>query len=298
MPNTITTNLALAESAEILVQAYKKVDTINKKMITVLPNVVGSAVLPRVSYNAVQTLYTCGFTPAGGLTYLEKLVTPKKFKIDEEICKDEFASTVQAYKAGIYESDGPIPDDILSAILDAMTSALGAVLTVQIWQGANGANDLNGLLPQFLADAAVIDVDFAAPVTKATVVADLEAVYAAIPAELFGDPDVVMAVSYDVAKAYQEAQASMGMNTTVGMKEMNFAGIRMESLAGLPNGNILAYRVKNLVFATGLNNEWNQVRVSDDDDRLDGNIRTKIAYTAQVAYSFGAEIVWGREILP
>jgi len=125
MANVINTNLALAEASEILVQAYKKVDTINKRMITVLPNVVGTAVLPRVSYNAAQTAYTCGFTPVGGLTYNEKTITPKKFKIDEEICKDEFASTVQAYKAGIYESDGPIPDDILSAILDAMTSALG-----------------------------------------------------------------------------------------------------------------------------------------------------------------------------
>jgi len=296
MANIINTSLALAEASEVLVQAYKKTDTINKRMITVLPNVVGTAVLPRVSYTALQTAYACGFTPIGGLTYTDKTVTPKKFKIDEEICKDEFASTVQAYKAGIYESDGPIPDDILSAILDAMTSSLGEVLSFQIWQGDNTVNQLNGLLPQFLADAAVIDIDFPAAITKANVVAALEQVYEAIPAALYGDPDVVMGVSYDMAKAYSEAQASMGNNTTVGLKDMNFAGIRMEALSGLPAATAVAYRVKNLVFATGLNDEWNQVRVSDDDDRLDGNIRTKIAYTAQVAYSFGAEVVWGRII--
>jgi len=296
MPNVITTSLALAEAAEVLVQAYKKVDTINKRMITVLPNVVGTAVLPRVSYAAAQTAYTCGFTPIGGLTYTDKTVTPKKFKIDEEICKDEFASTVQAYKAGIYESDGPIPEDILSAILDAMTSSLGAIIEDQIWNGANGANDFFGLLPQWLADAAVIDIDFPAALTKANVVAAIEQVYDAIPAALYGEPDVVMGVSYNVAKLYSEAQASMGNNTTVGMKDLNFAGIRMESLAGLPTDTVVAYRVKNVVFATGLNNEWNQVRVSDDEDRLDGNIRTKIAYTGAVGYSFGAEVVWGRVI--
>ena len=296
MANVITTSLALAEAAEVLVQAYKKVDTINKRMITVLPNVVGTAVLPRVSYAAAQTAYTCGFTPIGGLTYIDRVITPKKFKVDEEICKDEFASTVQAYQAGIYESDGPIPEDILSAILDAMTSSLGAIIEDQIWNGANGANDFFGLLPQWLADAAVIDIDFPAALTKANVVAAIEQVYDAIPAALYGEPDVVMGVSYNVAKLYSEAQASMGNNTTVGMKDLNFAGIRMESLAGLPTDTVVAYRVKNVVFATGLNNEWNQVRVSDDEDRLDGNIRTKIAYTGAVGYSFGAEIVWGRVI--
>jgi len=296
MANVITTSLALAEAAEVLVQAYKKVDTINKIMITVLPNVVGTAVLPRVSYAAAQTAYTCGFTPIGGLTYIDRVITPKKFKVDEEICKDEFASTVQAYQAGIFESDGPIPEDILSAILDAMTSSLGAIIEDQIWNGANGANDFFGLLPQWLADAAVIDIDFPAALTKANVVAAIEQVYDAIPAALYGEPDVVMGVSYNVAKLYSEAQASMGNNTTVGMKDLNFAGIRMESLGGLPTDTVVAYRVKNVVFATGLNNEWNQVRVSDDEDRLDGNIRTKIAYTGAVGYSFGAEIVWGRVI--
>jgi len=296
MANVITTSLALAEAAEVLVQAYKKVDTINKRMITVLPNVVGTAVLPRVSYAAAQTAYTCGFTPIGGLTYIDRVITPKKFKVDEEICKDEFASTVQAYQAGIFESDGPIPEDILSAILDAMTSSLGAIIEDQIWNGANGANDFFGLLPQWLADAAVIDIDFPAALTKANVVAAIEQVYDAIPAALYGEPDVVMGVSYNVAKLYSEAQASMGNNTTVGMKDLNFAGIRMESLGGLPTDTVVAYRVKNVVFATGLNNEWNQVRVSDDEDRLDGNIRTKIAYTGAVGYSFGAEIVWGRVI--
>jgi len=296
MANVITTSLALAEAAEVLVQAYKKVDTINKRMITVLPNVVGTAVLPRVSYAAAQTAYTCGFTPIGGLTYIDRVITPKKFKVDEEICKDEFASTVQAYQAGIFESDGPIPEDILSAILDAMTSSLGAIIEDQIWNGANGANDFFGLLPQWLADAAVIDIDFPAALTKANVVAAIEQVYDAIPAALYGEPDVVMGVSYNVAKLYSEAQASMGNNTTVGMKDLNFAGIRMESLGGLPTDTVVAYRVKNVVFATGLNNEWNQVRVSDDEDRLDGNIRTKIAYTGAVGYSFGAEVVWGRVI--
>lgn len=292
----VTAGYTGEQAGEILIQAYKKSDTISKGCITVLPNVLGSGFLPKLSYSASQVAYTCGWSPAGTLTYLDKEVVVKKFKIDEEICKDNFANTFQAQQLNFLDADGAIPTTIQAAILEAMTSNLGAIIDDQIWNGDNTANEYNGLLTQFLADAAVVDVDFAAATDKSNVVGQLEQMVSGLLPAIDGDEDVVIAVSKDFAKAYKSAQASMGNNTTVGDKELNYLGYRIESIGGLPSSTAVMYRVKNVAFLTGMESNINEVRISDDETRLDGNLRTKIAYTGNVGYSFGEEIVWGRVI--
>jgi hypothetical protein len=54
-----------------------------------------------------------------------------------------------------------------------------------------------------------------------------------------------------------------------------------------------AYRVINLALLTGLESDFNTVQVKDmDESTLDGTIRTKVAFTMGVGYSFGGEIVY------
>jgi hypothetical protein len=283
-----------ALAGEIFVEAFKKSDTISKNAITLIPNVIGTGYLPKLSYSSGLTAYSCGFTTTGDVDYTDKEVATKKFMINHELCKDEFHSTFQAQAAGLFSANAEIPSSIQEAILQAIVNNLGAVVDTQIWQGNGTANQFNGILPQLVADAEVIDVTIAA-VTAANVVAQIQAVYNAIPAELEDDEDLVMAVSKNVAKAYKQAQASMGLNTTVGQKEMDYLEIRMESLGGLPANSILVYRVKNLGFLTGLESDLNSVQIKDmDDSDLSGNIRTKVVFNAGVGYSFGSEIVYAR----
>jgi len=84
----------------------------------------------------------------------------------------------------------------------------------------------------------------------------------------------------------------MGNNTTVGNKELDYIGVRIESIGGLPTNTMVAYRVKNLGFATNLEADLNEVRVSDDTERQDGNIRTTMKFSAGAGYSFGSEVVY------
>ena len=51
---------------------------------------------------------------------------------------------------------------------------------------------------------------------------------------------------------------------------------------------------KNLVFATGLNADFNTVAIEDEDEigLLTGNVRGKIVYNAGVGYYNSNEIVW------
>jgi len=78
-------------------------------------------------------------------------------------------------------------------------------------------------------------------------------------------------------------------------QSLDYLGIRMESIAGLPANTVIAYRVKNVAFLTGLEADLNEVRVIDlDATDGSGMLRTKMVFNAGVGYSFGTEVVYYR----
>ncbi len=297
MATTQTINSAFngALAGEIFVQAFKKADTIGQGAITVLPNVIGSGYLPKLGYSAGLAAYSCGFDPTGEVTYTDKEVATKKYEIKHELCKDEFHQTFQAQQAGLFGAANEIPATISDAILLAMVDNMGALVDTQIWQGTGVTGSFSGLLAQFVADGDVIDVVGTAS-TVANVQAALSAVYLAIPEEVVGESDIIIAVSPNVARNYKLSQVNNYMvGTPVGDKTLDYIGIPVVSIAGLPSNTILAYRVKNIGFLTGLEADLNNVSIKDmDESDLSGNIRTKIVFSAGVGYSFGNQIVYSR----
>jgi hypothetical protein len=293
MATTVSVNTGFtgALAGELILQAFKKADTIAKQAITVLPNVIGSGYLPKLSYSAGLSAHSCGFTPTGDVGYDEKEVPTKKFKIEHEICKDEFAQTFAAQAAGLVGAMEEIPSSIQEGILLLMVENLAAIVDAEIWNGTNTATSFNGLLGQWDADAAVIGISGSA-ITKASVLVELEKVYNAIPAEIEDEADLVWVVSRDIAKTYKQNQAEQGLNTSVGDKELDYLGHELISVKGLPAGTMAVYRRKNVGFLTGLESDMNEVHVKDlDDSDLSGKIRTKIVFSAGLGYSFGGEIV-------
>jgi hypothetical protein len=281
-------------AGDILVQAYKQADTIKKGAITVIPNVIGSGFLPKLEYCGELQAYSCGFNPNGDITYSEQEVQTKKFKLDEEICKEEFANTYAAAASGFASAWTEIPTSIKEALMFAMVQKLGWLIEKNIWRGDGTVNQFNGLLKQFDADTTVLK-DTIPAVTPTNVVEALTKAYSLVPAALQGDSTVIMAVSYNVEKAYKLAQANNSncCSATVGDKEMDFMGVKLVSLAGLPDNVILAYRVKNVAFLTGLQSDMNEIRVKDMDEcDLTGFYRMQARFNAGVGYSWGAEIVY------
>jgi hypothetical protein len=295
MATTVTVNKEFngALAGEIFVQAFKKSDTISKGCITVLPNVIGTGYLPKISYSQALAEYSCGFTPAGSVTYTDKSVATKKYEIKDELCKNDFAATFQAQAAGLFAANSEIPATIQDAILLAMVNNAGALIDTEIWQGAGTTGHFNGLIAQFGADGTVIGLTGAA-ITSSNVQAELAKVYTAIPEEIVNETDLVMAVAPGVARAYKQSQIGNYMvGSPVGDKVLDYLGVRMESIAGLPSNVVVAYRVKNVAFLTGLEADLNEVRVIDLD-AADGSglLRTKMVFNAGVGYSFGSEIVY------
>jgi hypothetical protein len=292
---TVSSQFAGALAGEIFVQAFKKADTIGKGMITVLPNVIGTGYLPKLAYSQSLAAYSCGFTPNGTVTYTDKTVATKKYEIKDEFCKNDFHQTFQAQAAGLFSANSEIPATIQDAILLAIVANMGAIVDNEIWQGAGTTGHFSGLLAQFVADGDVIDVT-GATVTATNVLDELGKVYAVIPEEIYNDTNLVMAVSPGVARAYKQKLASGNAYGNFNNDQsLDFLGVRMESIAGLPANTILAYRVTNVAFLTGLEADMNEVRVIDMD-AYDGSdyLRTKVVFNAGVGYSFGSEIVYYR----
>lgn len=278
-------------AGEILAQAFKKGDTIGKQMITPLVNVIGSAFIPKLTYSADLAVAACGWNPTGTVGLVDKEIVTKQYQIQHELCKKDFAQTFQAQAAGFFSANTEdIPADIKEAIVLNMVANAGAKLDTQIWQGNASGSNMNGFLTQFALDSDVLKLSGSA-VTSSNVVGILGDVYATVPAEV--EDEVVFAVAKNVASAYKQAQASMGLNSTVGAKELDYLGVRMESIAGLPADTIVAYRIKNLAFATGLESDFSNVRIVDHDAvALDGQVRTEMKFNMGVGYYFGGEIVW------
>jgi len=292
---TINSQFNGALAGEIFVQAFKKADTIGKNVITILPNVIGSGYLPKLSYTAALAPYSCGFDPTGDVTYTDKEVATKKYEIKHELCKEDFHQTFFAQQAGLFGAANEIPATIQDAILLAMVNNMGALVDNQIWQGTGVTGSFSGLLAQFVADGDVIDIAGTAS-TVANVQAELTKVYQAIPDTIVEESDLVIIVSPNVARNYKLSQvANYMVGSPVGDKELDFIGLPLVSVAGLPSNTIVAYRVKNLGFLTGLEEDKNNVSVKDmDESDLSGTIRTKIVFSAGVGYSFGNEIVYYR----
>jgi hypothetical protein len=174
----------------------------------------------------------------------------------------------------------------------AIIDRLAETIDSKIWTGNNSANQFNGLHVQFSGDASVIDIS-ATTVTSSNVVAEMTKLYNAIPEAIINESDLVIVVAPNIARAYKLSLASQGLNTTNFDKELDFLGIKVYSVAGLPSNRMAAYRVKNLALLTGLESDFNSVQVKDmDESTLDGTIRTKVTFSMGVGYSFGGEIVY------
>ena len=285
----VTTSFKGQLAGTIIEQAFKEGDTLKKGLIKFLPNVIGNAMLPKVNVTNTLALDTCGWAPTGTVNYVEKEVITKRYALPLELCKLDFART---YMAEATNTMDDIPSTIQEAILADLIAQTGELVDAQIWQGNNSSAQFDGFIPQFAADGTTIKVT-ATTVTSANVVAELTKIYNAIPVAIRFRKDTVIVVANDIASAYVLAQASMGNNTTVGDKPLDFAGVRIEQVGGMPTGKAVAYANNgNLAFATGLASELNSVDVSDTDATLlDNSVRAKIAFNAGVGYTRGEQVV-------
>ena len=299
---SITTTYAGEKAQGYIAAALLSGNTIENGGITVKPNVKKSEVLKKIATGDLVADGTCDFTATSSVTLTERVITPKEFQVNLELCKTPFRADWDAISMGLSSFD-TLPPDFQSFLVAHVAEKVATKIENNIWQGADGTEgEFDGIVALATADATVVDV-VGTTVTAANVIDELGKVVDAIPAALYGSPDLKIYVAQNVYRAYvralggfasngQGANGVGGNGTNQSLGDVMFDGVPVFVANGLASNYIVAAESSNLFFGTGLLSDENEVKVLDMAD-LDGsqNVRVIMRFTATVQYAYGAEIV-------
>ena len=252
----------------------------------------------------------CGFNASGTTTYTQRSVTVGKIKVQEALCPKglEAKYLQKALSAGsMYDSIAFAAD-----YTSKKASRISSQLETAIWTGdtasANGnLNKFDGFVKLVAAaSASVVHANTttyygtalaaSAGITSGVVIAVLDAVYKAIPAQIVDKDDVAIFVGNDVFRTYTIAlkNANLFAYTFDGQAtgELTLPGttIKVIAVQGL-NGTskIYAGRISNLFIGTDLLNEEEQFELLHDPYAM--NIKFMAAFKFGVQFAFPDEMV-------
>ena len=298
----ITTTYAGEKAQGYIAAALLSGNTIENGGITVKPNVKKSEVLKKIATGDLVADGTCDFTATSSVTLTERVITPKEFQVNLELCKTPFRADWDAISMG-YSAFDTLPPDFQSFLVAHVAEKVATKIENNIWAGDdNVEGEFDGIVALATADATVVDV-VGTTVTAANVIDELGKVVDAIDAALYGSPDLKIYVAQNVYRAYvralggfasngQGANGVGGNGTNQSLGDVMFDGVPVFVANGLASNYIVAAESSNLFFGTGLLSDENEVKVLDMAD-LDGsqNVRVIMRFTATVQYAYGAEIV-------
>ena len=299
---SITTTYAGEFAGDYISAALLSGVTIDNGGITVKPNVKFKEVIKKVATDGIVKDGTCDFADTSTITLTERIIEPKTFQVNLELCKADFRSDWDAIQMG-YSAFDNLPASFADFLISHAQEKVAQKIEQNIWGGADGnEGEFDGLVALATADATVVDV-VGTTVTAANVIDELGKVVDAIPASLYGSPELKIYVAQNVYRAYVRAlggfaAAGVGANgvggngTNQSLGDVMFDGVPVFVANGLASNYIVAAESSNLFFGTGLLSDENEVKVLDMAD-LDGsqNVRVIMRFTATVQYAYGAEIV-------
>lgn len=294
---SITTTYAGEKAAGYVSAALLSGDTLSRGLIEIKPNVKYKQVLKRVSTDDILKNAGCDFNATSTVTLDERTLTPESFKVNLQLCKEDFRSDWDAIEMG-YSAHDELPKSFVDFIIAFAAEKVAAKNETNIWGGVN-ANDgeFDGFETLLATDA---NLPAAQEVTGITltagnIVAEIAKVVDAIPNRLFKE-DLCIYIPISAYRLYVRAQAALGFVDRFNNQDMGenvmFDGIKLVVCPGMSDDTMICTVKGNFYFGTGLLSDHNEVRVIDMSD-LDGsdNVRLVMKMTAAVQYAFSEDVV-------
>ena len=303
MSVSLTSTYAGEFSGKYIAAALLSASTLDSGAISILPNVKFKSVIQKGATDDIVKDASCDFvTNQGTLTLSEAILQPDEFQVNLELCKKDLHASWEAEQMGYSAHDNLAPS--FAEFVIAHVSAKVADKTEKnIWSGATAnSGEFDGFTAKLTADSDVIDVT-GTTVTSANVISEIAKVVDAIPTAVYGQEDLTLYVSSNVARAYIRAlggfASGIGANGSDNKGtqwynggELSFDGINIFVAKGLADNTMVAAQKSNLYFGTGLLSDQNEVRVIDTSETLgDQNVRVIMRFTAGVQHVFGGDIV-------
>ena len=313
MSVSLTSSYSGEFSGKYIAAALLSADTLDKGLITIMPNVKFKSVIQKASTDDIVKDATCDFqTGDGTLTLTEAILEPKEFQVNLDICKKTLHNSWEAEQMGYSAFDNLAPN-FADFVLAHVAAKVADRTEKSIWSG-DSTVVAGG---QFDGFATLLDADGNLPagqdltgaaITSANVLTELGNVVDAIPTAVYGSDDLYIYAASDVIRAYTRALGGFqsggvgangyenkGNNQALG--SLFFDGIPVVAARGAADGTIIAAEKSNLFFGTGLLNDLNEVRVIDMAEN-DGsqNVRVVMRFTSGVQYAQVTDIVYRKTV--
>lgn len=303
MSVSLTSTYAGEFSGKYIAAALLSASTLDSGAISILPNVKFKSVIQKGATDDIVKDASCDFvTNQGTLTLTEAVLQPEEFQVNLELCKKDLHNSWEAAQMGYSAFDNLAPS-FAEFVISHVAAKVADRTEKNIWSGSTATSgQFDGFTAKLTADTDVIDV-VGTTVTAANVIAEMGKVVDAIPTSVYGQEDLTLYVSSNVARAYIRALG--GFAATIGANgsdnkgtqwynggELSFDGVNIFVAKGLADDTMVAAQKSNLYFGTGLLSDQNEVRVIDTSETLgDMNVRVIMRFTAGVQHVFGGDIV-------
>jgi hypothetical protein len=322
---TITSTYAGEAASGYIAAALLSANTLDKKLVTIMPNVKYKSVIQKLDVSGIVQDASCDFTTSGSVAISEQVLTPKELQVNLLLCKQEFVDSWEALQLGFSAFD-EIPKNFNDFLISYVGGKVAEATEEAIWTGNNASNGQfggfqtafsssvaagttvvsgaitvsTGVIPAFSGSTLIGGQPMSGSITSANVVSKLNDIVNSIPDTVYGKPDLLLYVSTNVAKAYQQALGggAVGANgwnnqMNVGEKPFNFNGIEIVWCPGMSSDKVVAAQKSNLFFGTGLLSDYNEVKVIDMAN-IDGsqNYRIVMRYTGGTQFGIGQDIVY------
>lgn len=322
---SITTSYAGEFAGQYIAAALLSAKTLDNKYVTIHPNVKFREVIQKIAVADIVKNASCDFSTNGTVTLTEAILQPKELQVNLELCKQQFVQSWESLQLG-YSAFDTIPKNFNDYLISYVGGIVAQATEISIWQGNSGSNGefkgfqlqfsasvaanttivsgsitvSTGVIPAFSGSTLIGGNPISGSITSANVLSKMDSIVNSIPDTVYGKEDVLMYVSTNVAKAYQQALAggAIGANgwnnqMNVGEKPFNFNGVEIVLCPGMSANKVVVAQKSNLHFGTGLLSDYNEVRVLDMAN-LDGsqNYRIIMRYTADTVFGIGQDIVY------
>lgn len=303
---SLTTSYVGQDSKLWVKAALLSGNTLANGGMTIVPNIAYKTTMFKLATDDLLKNATCDFDPTSTVTITERYLTLENFQVNLSLCKKDFISSWQSEEMG-FSANKVLAKSFQDYFLAYITEKVASSVEVSIWRGATAtAGQIDGICTLLAADAALPTANEVAgtTVTSANVVAELGKIVDAIPAALYGSPDLKIYVSQNIFKAYVRALGGFSVaatsNSGVDAKgttwynggDVTFDGIPLFVANGLASNVAIAAETSNLFFGCGLLNDTNEIRVIDTAETLgDQNVRFVLRAGIAVNYHSVSDIV-------
>jgi hypothetical protein len=297
----ISTSYAGQDSKLWVKAALLSGNTLANGGMTIIPNIAYKTTMFKIGTDDILKNATCDFDATSTVTLSERSLTLEQFQVNLQLCKKDFLATWQAEEMG-FSANKVLAKSFVDYLLAYITDKVASSVEVSIWRGTNAtAGQIDGISTLLAADAALPTANEVAGSSaisaSATVITELGKIVDAIPAALYGSPDLKIYVPQGVMKAYIRALGGFSVAATSNSGTdakgtqwynggaLTFDGIPIFVANGLAANTAIAAETSNLFFGCGLLNDTNEIALLDMSP-LDGSQNVRFVLRAGMAVNY------------